>query len=110
MPATVKSKTTHTALVPWTDVMEAVQTAAKDFLATHPELMLKMSVPGASSVGLTYQWSISPPSLDQLLRTGIENLPTLGLYQVLPLPASDQINALSVTWDEETVDVKSPAP
>lgn len=101
MPAVVTTNTKHTALVPWEDVMQAVQLAAEEFLATHPDLMLKLQGPGLLGSGLTYQWSISPQRLDQMLRAGIENLPTLGLYEVSVL-SNDQINALSVTWQEES--------
>lgn len=101
MPTTVTSTVTHRAVVPWEDIMQAVQLGAEEFLATHPDLMLKLQGPGLSGSGLTYQWSVSPQRLDQMLRAGIENLPTLGLYQVSVLP-NDQINALSVTWQEES--------
>lgn len=101
MAAVVVTKPSHTAMIPWTDVQADIVSNADTFLQVRPQLTVNGMPMGGGMVGIKFSWDVSPQKLDAMLRSDIPELPALGMYSVSML-ANDPINALSVTWTEES--------
>jgi len=99
MAATLVSRTTHKATVPWADVEKAIADNAEKMLATRPRLTVSQGI-GNPYATLTLGYEISPQKLDEMLRASLPGLPVLGLY-IITVVTDDKSVAFEVSWAEE---------